>query len=42
LKIAEALAKSMSSNRGSGDKFLFLTTIVMLVPGSMKQAKEIG
>jgi hypothetical protein len=27
----------MSSNRKSGDKSLFPTTIVMLVPGSIKQ-----
>jgi hypothetical protein len=33
----EALAKSMSSKRKSGDKSLFPTTIVMLVPGSIKQ-----
>jgi hypothetical protein len=37
MKIAEALAKPMSSNCKSGDKSLFPTTIVMLVQGSIKQ-----
>jgi hypothetical protein len=37
MRIAELLAKSMSSNRKGGDKSLFPTTIVMLVSGSIKQ-----
>jgi hypothetical protein len=38
MNIAEALAKSMSSNRKSGDKSLFPTTIVMVLPGLIKRA----
>ena len=43
VRFEEALPKSTSSNRKSGDKSLFTmaagaqTTIVMLVPGSIKQ-----